>query len=257
MMQSAIHSVVAGAGPAVVLIPGLAGLAKFWHPLQGHIAPHFRSIAIDHPGVGLSRSLGPPSISAIAQQVLALLDREGIERAHVIGHSTGGLVAQALALDAPGRVAKLVLSNTWARADGRFRDLFRLRQHVLRNCGPAGYAALGDLLAFPPDWYEAHIAEPGSERDLAREIPMNVELTLERIDMLLEHDRADELGHIAASVCIVGAPDDNIVPFHHSQDLAKRIPRARLDSLDGGHFTPTTKTVAYAALVSTFLKDGA
>ncbi|GAB2491312.1 hypothetical protein GCM10027082_48080 [Comamonas humi] len=186
--------------------------------------------------------------------MVALLDQLGIERAHIVGHSTGGLVAQALALDAPDRVHKLVLSSTWAKPDQRFHALFRLRQEVLRTSGVAAYAALGELLAYPSQWFERHLAARAQEGGAAQVPSMNVALTLERIDMLLAHERSEELSRIQASVLVVGAPDDNIVPFHHSQDLAARIPHARLAQIAGGHFTPTTEVSDYAKLITSFLE---
>lgn len=242
-----------GDGPAVVLVPGLGGLGRFWRPTQLQLIGSFRTLAIDHPGMGGSPAEGAQSIDAIARQVVALLDQLGLERAHIVGHSTGGLVAQALALDAPDRVHRLVLSSTWAKADQRFHALFRLRQEVLRSCGAAAYAALGELLAYPSQWYERHLAAPAEAGGAAQTSSMNVALTLERIDMLLAYERSEELARIPVPVLVVGAPDDNIVPFHHSQDLAARIPHARLAQIAGGHFTPTTEVSAYAELITSFL----
>lgn len=247
-----LHIDEAGEGEPVVLIPGLAGLAKFWHPLQFALAARFHTLALDHPGMGRSPAHGPQSIDAIAQAVLDALDDRGISQAHVIGHSTGGLAAQALALDAPRRVRKLVLSSTWATPDQRFRDLFHLRRHVLLKAGPAAYAALGNLLAYPVDWYEQHIAEP-SPIDFDASARSRVQLTVERIDMLLAYQRADALGQVNVSTLVVGARDDGIVPFHHSEALAQLVPGAQLLSLDGGHFAPTTRTEAFAQAVSSFL----
>lgn len=244
----------AGAGPAVLLVPGLGGLGRFWEPVMQALPGGFNSIAIDHPGVGASPDFGPQTIEGIAEQAVRLFDHLGIERCAVVGHSTGGLVAQALALDVPQRIARVVLSSTWARPDNRFRDLFRLRQHLLRSGGLEAYEALGRLLAYPADWYEAHVerrfdgTSEGRDQSPARLID-------ERIEMLLGYDRADELPRLRQPTLVVGARDDNIVPFLHSQDLAARIGHARLVELPGGHFTPTTRTAAYAALLADFLGE--
>lgn len=247
-----LHIDEAGDGEPVVLIPGLAGLAKFWHPLQSALAGRFRTLALDHPGMGASIAHGPQSIDVIAQAVLDALNERGIAQAHVIGHSTGGLVAQALALDAPRRIRKLVLSSTWATPDRRFRDLFHLRRHVLQHAGAAAYAALGNLLAYPVDWYEQQIAEPIAI-DFDASARIRVDLTVERIDMLLAYQRADVLGQVDVPALVVGARDDGIVPFNHSEALAQLIPGAQLLALDGGHFAPTTRTETFAQAVSSFL----
>ena len=72
--------------------------------------------------------------------------------------------------------------------------------------------------------------------------------------MLLDYQRADELGAITQPTLIIAAPDDQIVPFNHAQDLARRIAQAQLVELAGGHFVPATRPVDYAAVVERFLQ---
>lgn len=242
----------AGSGQALLLLPGLAGLARFWDPVAEILADRFHVIAIDHPGVGASPSpAAEHSIEGIATAVLALLDEMGLDKCAVVGHSTGGLVAQSLALDAAPRIDKIVLSSTWAQSDRRFQDLFRLRQLVLSNSGATAYALLGQLLAYPADWYEKHLSGATTlQRDA-----VEPSVVMQRIDMLLTHDRSQEIDRIAHPTLVVGAHDDNIVPFHHSVELAQRVRGARLQELSGGHFTPTTRTSAYANLVRAFLGE--
>ena len=63
------------------------------------------------------------------------MDHLKIGRAHLVGHSTGGAIAQVVAAGHPARIASLVLSGTWARPDARFRRLFEFRARVLRYHG--------------------------------------------------------------------------------------------------------------------------
>lgn len=219
-----------------------------------HMAMRHRLIAIDHPGIGASPPCGPQSIPTIVEQVAHLMDEFGIEQFSVVGHSTGGLVAQALALDHATRINRVVLSSTWAKPDLRFRDLFRLRQQVLRHAGSEAYVMLGQLLAFPSDWYETNMAKSDAPA-FNRLSGLNVSLALERIDMLLGYQRAEELHRIKQPTLVVGAKDDNIVPFSHSEDLASRISQAQLAELSGGHFSSTTRTADYVRLVAAFLGD--
>lgn len=243
---------VTGTGQPVVLIAGLGGLGSFWQPVAANLAPGYASIMFDHPGVGKSPPPAAHTIEGIAREVLDLLDSLGIEAVHLVGHSTGGLVAQVLALDHPKRVKRVVLSATWARPDRRFRDLFEARRTVLERAGFAAYTAMAKLLGYPADWYEAN---------LARDEPINFDLASDddkhvavaRINMLLGFDRAAELGGIRSEALVIGASDDNIVPFYHSQDLARRIPQARLVQLQGGHFLPQVEAEKYAGVLREFL----
>lgn len=241
-----------GQGPTLVLVAGLGGLGRFWRPVAQILARDWHVLSFDHPGVGASPARGAQAIATIADAVLEMLDAQGIARFCCVGHSTGGLVAQALALDAPERLQALVLSSSWARPDRHFRDLFALRRIVLERAGEGAYAALGRLLGYPPAWYARELAQaelpPWTWGDAAQNA-----LTAERIDMLLRDERADELVRIAQPTLIVAAPDDQIVPFHHAQDLAQRMPRAQLLQMAGGHFVPATQPAAYAEAVHRFL----
>ena len=247
-----MHFEVQGSGHPVVLMAGLGGLGSFWQPVMERLSRHHMCITFDHPGMGRSPPSKVHTIEHIASKVLGLLDQLGLASAHLVGHSTGGLVAQVLALDHPARVNRMVLSATWARPDRRFRDLFEVRRVVLERAGFAAYNTMAKLLGYPADWYEARLAvdapinfDANTDGDLATAVA--------RINMLLGFDRADELGGIRAPVLIVGASDDAIVPVAHSHDLARRISQARVIEMQGGHFLPQTQTEAYVTALKTFL----
>lgn len=249
---SSMHVEVQGQGHPVVLIAGLGGLGAFWRPVMERLSQHHRCITFDHPGMGRSPRTDVHCIGHIAGEVLRLLDAHSLASVHVVGHSTGGLVAQALALDHPDRVDRVVLSATWARPDRRFRDLFQMRRVVLERAGFAAYDTVARLLGHPADWYEARLAQDAPiDFDAPRE--GDVATAVARIEMLLGFDRAEELGQIRAPVLIVGASDDAIVPVGHAHDLARRLPQARLVEMPGGHFLPQTQTVRYACELQAFL----
>ncbi|MCC5867858.1 MAG: alpha/beta hydrolase [Gammaproteobacteria bacterium] len=106
-----MHYVDQGRGPVVVLIHGLGGSSRNFSPIADELARSHRVIAIDRPGSGYS-ARPPARTPAIADQagvITALLERLDIESAVVVGHSLGGAVALALALDHPHMVSGLVL----------------------------------------------------------------------------------------------------------------------------------------------------
>lgn len=245
----------AGHGEAVVLVPGLGGLGRFWRPVVDELAPRHRVIAVDHPGLGGSSPCERHSIEGIVEGVLQLLDKLDIGRCVVVGHSTGGLAAQALALDHSQRIRAVVLSSTWAAADRRFRDLFRLRQHVLQHAGLAAYESLGQLIGYPAEWYEAQLASNVPPTLAGAHQDEKVTVIHERIDMLLGYSRAESLGQMSLPALVLGAEDDQIVPLSHAYDLQARIPQARLATLRGGHFSPLTRTRDYAATLFQFIRD--
>jgi pimeloyl-ACP methyl ester carboxylesterase len=103
----------AAEGPCVVFIHGALNDHSVWTLLARWCAHHGqRVLAVDLPGHG--RSAGPPlaSVEALADWVLALLDAAGVERAHLVGHSMGSLVALEAAARAPARAGSLVMVGT-------------------------------------------------------------------------------------------------------------------------------------------------
>lgn len=105
----------AGEGDALVLLHGIGGHAEAWARNVVRLGGHHRTMAIDLVWHGLSAK--PPyawgeDVPTYAEQVLDLLDGEGIERAHVEGESLGGWVALWLALHHPERVGAIVLNTT-------------------------------------------------------------------------------------------------------------------------------------------------
>jgi len=245
-----------GQGPAVILISGLGGLGAFWQPVIERMSSSYRVITFDHPGVGRSGIEGLPTIPGIVDAVLQIMDDKGLERVHLVGHSTGSLVAQTLALDHPKQVASVVLSSGWAKPDKRFEDFFAYRKYLLARLGGAAYTALTRLIAYPSRYYEEHFAvEPALNFDEVS--PVDIEMNQARMDMLLNYSRHGELGTISHPVTVIGAREDYIVPFHHSQELARLIPGAALIELSGGHFAPVTRSSAYCALLQSFWESAA
>ncbi|MGO4328963.1 alpha/beta fold hydrolase [Cupriavidus sp. 2TAF22] len=255
-MLDDIFTLDRGAGEPVVLISGLGGLAAFWRPVVEILETSRRVISLDHPGVGKSRIQGAPTISGIADAVIRCLDERGIEQADIIGHSTGSLVAQAMALDFPPRVKSIVLSSGWAKPDKRFQDFFAFRKHVLRELGGDAYNTLTKLTAYPSEWYGKHLATE-ARLDFPMTADVDIDMVIARIDMLLDYTRYKELVALRAPTLVVGAQDDYIIPFHHSQELARLIPGACLQELAGGHFAPVTRTVAYVAMLNKFWESAA
>jgi pimeloyl-ACP methyl ester carboxylesterase len=87
----------------------------------------FQVVTFDHRGVGASEGQPPYNVEQWAADTLRLIDHLGLDRVHLVGHSTRGTIAQVLAADHSDRVASLVLGATWARLDARLRKLFVFR----------------------------------------------------------------------------------------------------------------------------------
>ncbi|MCK0196719.1 alpha/beta hydrolase [Ancylobacter sp. 6x-1] len=249
-----VHYDIMGRGAPVVLIPGLGGDGRFWEPVAERLVHGFMLIVVDHRGAGRSdRPLGPYSIERIAADVLEIMNAEEVHRAHLVGHSTGGAIVQTLALDAAERADRIVISGSWARPDARFRMLFQARLALLEANQPEIYQAFTHVLGYSAEWLASHEHGLDGAVERARAALAPLDVTAARLRMLLAFDRAGEIGRIAAPTLVLGALDDEMVPYAHSLRIAEAIPSALLDSMAGGHFFPRTDPHRFAELVRGFL----
>ena len=126
-----------GAGSPLVLISGLGGKGTSWQPFLGRATEHFRVLSFDLRGSGLAPRLPRgATIRDLAEDVLQLLDKLGVQSAALMGRSMGGMIAQELALLAPERVSSLVLVSTTGRADRHLASIFELWAHMAETRVP-------------------------------------------------------------------------------------------------------------------------
>ncbi len=227
-----------GAGFPVLFISGLRGFGSFWRDQAATFGKRFDVLTHDHRGVGQSDSCrGGNTLESLSLDVLGLMDALSIERAHVVGHSTGGAIAQVLAIEHPHRLASVVLSATWAKADAYLRRAFGLRKELLQHLGPSIYLQAATLFLYPSWWISRNNERLRQLEAQALAAFPPVETVASRIDAALAFDRSDELGRINTPTLVIGAEDDIVTPAYFSEELARLIPGAEVKIFpQGGHF---------------------
>ncbi len=246
----------AGSGPPLMLVPGLGGNGSFWARQVEAFKDDFRVIIHDHRGAGQStHSPIAYSVDQMAADVLRLMDALDIDRAHFVGHSTGGAIGQTIAQDHPDRLKTLGLSATWAGSDPYFRRSFEMRKAVLQAFGLERYTEITALVLNPPFWVvDNDEAISGAAKAMAANSPP-VEIMVSRIDGIMAFDRRARMGEIAIPTQIIVARDDMVTPIHMTEELAAGIPHAETVVLErGGHFVPIVLPEDYNAPVLAFLR---
>jgi aminoacrylate hydrolase len=226
-----------GAGFPVLFISGLGGHGAYWRDQVPAFAKRYEAITHDHRGIGQSdHSRIAYTIERMASDVVGLMDALAIDRAHVVGHSTGGAIAQILAIEHPHRLASVVIAASWTKADAYFRRLFALRKEILLRLGPAAYLQAASLFLYPSWWVAKHneAMRQYEAQMLATFAPP--EIVASRIDAILAFDRTEELRRIRTPTLIVGSEDDIVTPCYFSEELARLIPGAEVKMFQrGGH----------------------
>jgi len=255
--QDELYYEVHGDGPPLMLVTGLNGVSSFWVKQVPVLARDFTVILHDHRGTGQSAHTRMPySVDQMAQDALALMDALKVESAHLAGHSTGGAIGQAIALDHPERLRSLVLSATWAGPDPFFRRLFESRKQTLLDSGIEAYLRASVLFQATPRWVSDNDEFIAEMHAVTAAAYPPVEIVASRIDAIMRHDRRRRLLQIRVPTLVIVARDDMITPPFYSEELASAIPDAKLVVLEsGGHFSPAIHSEPYNRAVGAFLRS--
>jgi pimeloyl-ACP methyl ester carboxylesterase len=243
---------VQGDGAPVLLVHGLGYTREGWGPLRKLLARRFRVLSYDNRGIGESEiPPGPYTVAELTDDAVDVLDAAGVEHAHVLGASLGGMVAQLLAAEHPERVERLVLVGTTPGGAAAYP----LPQQTL--------ALMAEAASLAPDVALRRFVEnalaPGSplvDEVLAyrRRHPPDPAGWAAQAAAGASWDVDGRLGRITAPTLVVAGAADAVVDPRNAQLLADAIPEARLELLDGaGHLPFWERPEEFAALVERFL----
>jgi aminoacrylate hydrolase len=245
-----------GSGPVLLLVSGLGGTASFWTSTAAALARSFRVISFDQRGIAAStRGTAACTIDQLALDCFAVLDAASVDRAVVLGHSTGGCIGQAMARLDGGRIDGLILSATWLRPSRYMSSLFGSRRALLA-ANPQAYAATSVLMGYPPAWIEANWATYEAAIAAAPVTQPAQQVVRERIDALMAFDGSPDVAALVMPILVLGARDDMIVPAFLQEELAAALPGSRKTMLDtGGHFFPVARPDAFTANVAEWVGE--
>jgi pimeloyl-ACP methyl ester carboxylesterase len=246
----------AGSGEPLVLIMGLSGDLQGWALTAPALAKHFRVITYDNRGAGRTGAPDRPySIAGMADDLAALLDALKIEKAHILGFSMGGYIAQEFALKYPARVNRLILLSTASNVDGYGRVVVGnwiniqrsnlSREQIARFRAPYLYTAalLDDAVRF----------EHSIQNSVSNPYPQQDHAFIRQAQAILAFDASARAGSIKADTLILTGKDDTLVPPRNSEKLNKLIPGSKLQVLDGAHVGCIEYPNEYNAAILEFL----
>jgi 3-oxoadipate enol-lactonase len=238
-----------GSGDPLLLIMGLAADSTAWLFQWPAFSKHYRTIVFDNRGVGRSsKPAGPYTIHEMADDAAGLLDGLGIARAHVVGVSMGGMIAQELALRHPQKVRGLVLGCTYPEPDA---DIERQREFSVGALG-GNISASGDIQIDlksldPMQFFQTLLPAVFNQEFIEKELPKLIELfggalqygfsmeaILGQVTAVMSHKATDRLHQIKSPTLVITGDADRLVPPANSDILAKHIPGARLVKIPGG-----------------------
>jgi pimeloyl-ACP methyl ester carboxylesterase len=251
-----IHHERRGNGPVLLLLHGIGSNSRSFRHQLADLSDSWTVVAWDAPGYGRSDDpVVPFTLADLADQVVSLLDELDVERAHVLGVSMGGVIAQLVFHRHPSRVRSLILADTNPGGGGlpepERSARVQARLDALERLGPRGMAEARAPVLLRPDAPTDLLAE-------VTEIMAEVRAAGYRAAAVAlgETDLTPLLGKIAVPTLVIHGELDTVVSPETGRLLAEKIPDARFVLIaSAGHVSNQEQPHAFNAAVRQFLRD--
>ena len=231
----------AAEGPVLVVGNSLGTDARMWRDQLPALGEKLRLLLIDHPGHGEAVAApGFDTLDQLGRRVLRILDEAGVERAHYLGLSLGGMVGLWLAANAPERIDRLAVCCTTAYFGTP--EAWRDRAATVRAHGTAAIAE-----QVVDRWVTADYTDRSWLVDMLS--AADSEGYAACCEALATLDLRADLPSITAPTLVLAADADRATPVEHGQAIADNVPGARLRVVPGAHLVPVESPDAVTALL--------
>lgn len=217
-----------GEGFPLIGLTGKDSNMDWWNPaIKAALSERNRFIMLDHRGTG--RSDAPTEayeISDMAKDVIGLMDALDIEKAHILGQSMGGMIAQELAIENPSRVSKLILCSTTCGVK-RVPPSFRMIKWLMQKKSTFSPENTLNML-YSKSYIQEHpdlIASLVERMQISPSNPRSMEIHHEASK---NFDSYHRLGQISAPTLIIHGEDDWVFSPKHAKVLNRLIPNSKL-----------------------------
>ncbi len=251
---------IAGTGPPVLMINGIGADRSGWGQQIPAVAEHFTVITYDNRDVGETEWVEDPRdypISQFAADGNALLDHLGFDRAHIVGASMGGAIAQEFAIAYPERTKSVTIVCSWPKSDAWMVELMTVWDRIFRYQGQVAWSRSSWLWVFTHRYF----AEPGNLKALIQlaeqaENPQTFQQYLRQSKAFKRHDALDRLPSITAPAHVVCGEEDIYTPLRYSLEIANAIPGATLSLMpEVGHGMFWEATDEFNRIVVEFMRN--
>ena len=252
------HVQTFGSGVPVIMIMGLGAPGDKWKHNYELLSRWFWCIVPDNRGAGLSDKPEVESYTTeqMADDIIGIMDALDIKKAHVIGVSMGGAIAQQVALKAPKRVISLILTSTFASVSPAFKKALNLICDLKEDTDPAVLKQLNLWMTYGQytQIHHPEKIEKSIEEDAAYPYPMPVYAYKAQCEACLSHNTADRLHELKMPVLIAAGAKDLFMNIEKTMELVHGIPQAEFYlAPEGGHVHQWEYPGPYDSVVVGFL----
>lgn len=254
-----IYYEIIGQGEPLVMIRGVGSNVDHWYEQVPVLSQKYQLLVFDNRGIARSSDPGRSfSTKDMAVDTIALMEAVGIKKAHILGYSMGGMIAQEMALSYPEKVKGLILVATdcgislRVRAKPEFSRLFT--EMVRLGTNEAKQAAAACLFAKQTFETRPEIIQRYAEVSLR--YPASQQILSRQWAAITQHEACDRLPDITSPTLAITGSEDALIPPENAKVMADRIPVAQMISIDvGGHLFLIEQPEAFNEAVINFL-DG-
>ena len=263
-----------GEGEPLFLIQGFAGGHRGWFLQTRAFAKSYKLIVAGNRGIGSKGHTEKGyTIKTLADDMIGLMDYLGIDKAHILGLSMGGIIAQEIAIEYPERVMKVVLASTLADADRPYTDeeielIFRHQRtpKMLEVLGLGEGEFKVDIETVDVMRFFNTVTELGFNKSIYRLIipfqriyarRIGAEAIMEQLRAVQRCDTFDRLHKIKAPTLVICGTEDRLISPISSDVIADRVPDSKLVKIEGGsHSIHMEMPRRFNREVLDFLGDG-
>lgn len=248
-----------GEGPDLVLIGGLSSDHQVWKSTLRLLSKYFRVLIFDNRGAGRSDTPDYPyTTEMMAQDTLQLMAILNIKRAHVLGHSMGGRIAQKMALIAPENIHKCVIACSPARSNHVSSMIFAMREK-LQNLGMSNEILAEYVMPFlfGEDFLKNQMLIKGFiQWTLQNEFPQSAIGYKQQLHAVKNHDAHDQFIHTEIPTLIIAGHEDILAPIASLEKLSTCLKNSTFISIPHcAHMPHVEKSREFVEIVLKFLQE--
>lgn len=253
-----INFQLTGKGEPVILLSGMSSDLSMWSTQVPYLAYDFLVISYDHRGSGRTDAPDEPySIGGMAEDCFGLMDALGVESAHLVGISMGGMIAQEMAIRRSTRVSSLVLGATSARVPPRQAYILRTMVKAARLGASREVISRFEISWTLSDRYleDERVAEAVAMVRARRMSAQPMHAMVRQAEAMLDYDSRDGLRSIKAPTLVIAGRKDLMVPLDYCKELASGISGGRLQVIEAAHSLVVDDAVGFSQAITGFLQQ--